>query len=111
MDLLVFLSSKNCPACPSARRAAEFVKEKFKSLHVDFLDLEHPATRATALQFRIPSPPAFVLNGERIFADKIPTGEELAAFIEEKQKPQTGREGRRWWSVSGLPETKFEEGQ
>ena len=108
MDLMLFISSHACEKCPEAERIVRAIERKFRWLHVSVLDMDRYEHRLTALQFQVTTPPALVLDGERIFPKAFPTEQELIRFIEEKEKKAKKgplrRERSRWWSISGLPE-------
>ena len=107
MDLMLFTSSKKKDDCAPLEAIVRAVGTKFKAdLHVNVLDIDEHAHRMTALQFKISSPPALVLDGEPIFSGKRPTEEQLVKLIEGKiaEYKKSHRAGRRYWSVSGLPE-------
>jgi len=107
MDLVLFTSSKKKAECAGMDAAVKSVAGKFKGeLHVGVLDLENRANRLTAVQFKVSSPPALVLDGELIFKGRQPTAAELEKFITERleESRKAKKSGRRYWSISGLPE-------
>ncbi|MDD5317340.1 MAG: hypothetical protein PHF51_01250 [Candidatus ainarchaeum sp.] len=108
MDLALFTSSKKADECAAIEAAVKAVARKFRGrLHASILDIEQKANRDAAAQFQIFSAPGLVLNGERIFGDRVPSEEELSGLIEKtlsEQAPSRKREGGRYWSISGLPE-------
>ena len=101
----MFTSSKKRADCAGIEAIVTSIATKFKGqIHTDILDLEQRENRMNALQFKVSSAPALVLNGERIFAAKLPSAEELSKLVEAKigEAGKAGRAGRRYWSVSGL---------
>jgi thioredoxin-like negative regulator of GroEL len=108
MDLVLFTSTRMPAECAGAEDAVRQVaKARHGTLHASILDIEKKENRDAAAQFGIQSAPALVLNGERIFKEKMPSGDELSAFIDAKLSEKDSRKGRdrsRYWSISGLPE-------
>jgi len=109
VDLILFISKKNCEECPQAEKIVRAIAKTFKKdLHVDVLDMDNKGNRQTASQLHITAAPALLLDGKPIFPDKFPTQDELEKFISERLDKsgamKTRRERSRWWSISGLPE-------
>jgi len=105
MDLLLFVSSKRAAACAPADAAFSAACAQLKKMiHCGRVDVETHEGRRQASQFGISNPPAFVLDGERIFSGKEPTAEDIVKLVQERLAAPPKHLGRRYWSVSGLPE-------
>lgn len=110
MDLLLF-TEKDSKDCEEAEAVVKKVAARYrKTLHVNVFELGKKNNKMMALQFGLNAGPSIVIDGEVAFKEKVPSEEELANEIERRIKNSEKRkedlkEKRRYWSISGLPET------